>query len=278
MAHATPHIHDATALAHRLEDACRALESAVVAYSGGVDSAVVLAAAHRVLGQRMVGLMALSPSFPSWELADAQAQAGAVGAELVVARTDELSNPRYAANTGDRCYFCKSALFDACERARTERGFRAIAYGANLDDLGDDRPGHLAARERGIASPLIDAGLNKAAVRRVAAHYGLSSADKPALACLSSRFPTGTPIDAERLARVGQAERVLVDLGFRRVRVRFHDELARIEVDPEDLPRLLQPATRALAVAGVRAAGFRHVTVDLEGYRMGGANRLTVLS
>jgi uncharacterized protein len=275
---------NALAYATRLEQALADLGSAVVAYSGGVDSAVVLAAAQRALGTRAVGLLAVSPSYPPWEYQDAQQQAQQMGAALVVAHTREVEDPRYTQNASNRCYFCKSALFDACEEERARLGFAAIAYGANLDDLGDDRPGHQSARERGVKAPLVEAGMDKAAVRAVARHYGLSSAHKPALACLSSRFPHGTPIDVQKLAQVGQAEAALRALGFAQLRVRFHGELARVELGQDELPRLLEPAVRAAAVAGVKAAGFTHVTVDLDGYRMGGANvkkapgRLTILA
>lgn len=263
----------AAELARRLEERCRALGSAAVAYSGGVDSAVLLAACVRALGTNAVGVLALSPSYPEWELDDARAQATAMGAVLVVKHTREVEDPRYSANAPNRCYFCKSALFDACDEVKAERALRATVYGANLDDLGDDRPGHMAAKERGVGAPLVDAKLTKADVRAVAAHYGLSSAAKPALACLSSRFPHGTAIDPLKLRQVGQAEHALRKLGFLQVRVRFHGTLARIELGADELPRLLEAGVRALAVEGVRAAGFREVTVDLEGYRMGGANR-----
>jgi uncharacterized protein len=264
---------DGAACAARLEETVAQLKSVVVAYSGGVDSAVLLMAAHRALGKNAVGLLAQSPSYPAWEYQEAVDQAAAMGAELVVARTHELEDPRYAENASNRCYFCKSALFDACRRIPDARGFHAIAYGANLDDLADDRPGHQAARERGIHAPLITARLTKAAVRAAAAHYALASARKPALACLSSRFPHGTAIDADKLRRVGLAEHALLTLGFQRVRVRFHGDLARIELDAGELPRLLDPGVRQAAIDGVGAAGFAHVTLDLAGYQMGGANK-----
>ncbi|MEW5854260.1 MAG: ATP-dependent sacrificial sulfur transferase LarE [Myxococcota bacterium] len=264
---------DAREAAQRLEEACAALESAVVAYSGGVDSAVLLAAAHRALGPRAVGLLAISPSYPQWEYDDAREGARRIGAELVLVDTHEVEDPRYAANPTNRCYFCKSALFDACDAFKARRGLKHVAYGANLDDLGDDRPGHTAARERGIQAPLITAGLSKPLVRAVAELYGLPSAHKPALACLSSRFPHGTAITAEKLGQVGRAEFALRQLGFVQVRVRYHGDLARIEVAVDELPRLLDEKVREAAVAGVREAGFTQVTVDLDGYRQGGANR-----
>jgi uncharacterized protein len=264
---------DGAAWARRLEDACAALGSMVVAYSGGVDSAVLLMAAHRALGKRAVGVLALSPSYPAWEYEDAIAQAREMGATLVVQETHELDNPRYAENAPNRCYFCKSSLFDACDAVKAQHAVDTVAYGANLDDLTDDRPGHQAARERGVKAPLITAGLNKAAVRAAASHYGLRSAHKPALACLSSRFPHGTPIDADKLRRVGLAEHALVKLGFQHVRVRFHGDLARIELDATELPRLLADGVRQAVLDGVTQAGFTHVTLDLAGYRMGGANK-----
>ncbi len=249
------------------------LGSAVVAFSGGVDSAVLLAAAQRALPGKAVAVLAVSPSFPAWEYADAVALASELGQQLILAHTQEVEDPRYARNGVDRCFYCKSALFEACERVRTEHNLAAIVYGAHLDDLGDDRPGHLAATQRGIAAPLITAGMGKAAVRAAAEHYQLRVAQKPALACLSSRFPHGTPIDAARLKQVGDAEHALILLGFRRVRVRFHGELARVELDADEMARMLDPAVRDAVVQGVTKAGFTHVTLDLAGYRMGGANR-----
>ena len=259
-------------LAARLEGCVAALGSAVIAYSGGVDSAVVLMAAVRALGPRGVGLLAVSPSYPEWEYQDAVTQAHEMGAELVVAHTSEMEDPRYVANAPDRCFYCKTSLFDACEAERTRRGLARVAYGANVDDLGEERPGHRSAHQRGVAAPLIDARLTKADVRAVAGHYGLRSAHKPALACLSSRVPHGTPISPERLHMVGRAEAALRHMGFVQLRVRFHGDLARLELDPSELERLTQPALRSQVVEAVRAAGFVHVTVDLAGYRSGGAN------
>jgi uncharacterized protein len=259
-------------LARRLEGVCQGLGSVVVAYSGGVDSAVLLAACHRALGDRAVGVLAMSPSFPEWEREGAIRQAQLVGAELVVVHTQELGNPRFAANTGDRCYFCKASLLDACDTVRRERGLAVTVFGANTDDLQDHRPGHQAASERGAVAPLLVAGLDKAAVRVLARHYGLPSADKPAMACLSSRFPVGTAITEPSLRQVSQAEHALHRMGFTHVRVRYHGDLARLELGPADFPRMLDVETRAQVAREVRAAGFRHVTLDLEGYRQGGAD------
>jgi uncharacterized protein len=261
-------------LARKLEQTCAALGSVVVAYSGGVDSAVVLGAAVRALGGRAIGVLALSPSFPSWEVDFANAQAVGMGAKLVLVKTAEVEDPRYAANARDRCFYCKSALFDACEQVRATRGFLALAYGANRDDLLDDRPGHLAAHQRGVRAPLLDAGFGKEAVRALARHYQIPSAEKPALACLSSRFPHGTAIDAHKLSQVDRAERAVRELGFQQVRVRYLGETARIEVGPHEVSRLMDPKIQEQAVRNVQAAGFARVTVDPQGYRMGGANPL----
>jgi uncharacterized protein len=223
---------------HRL-DALRArlatFESLAVAFSGGVDSTVLLAVAHEVLGTRAAGLIADSPSLPRRDLAEARAFAASIGARLEVLATDELEDPRYRANRGDRCYFCRAALFEAMERWARGAGFAALAYGEITDDLAEVRPGRRAARESGIVAPLAEAGFSKADVRRYARERGLPAAEKAASACLASRLPVGTEVTRERLARIERAEERLRELGFSVLRVRDHGERARIEVGAAEL-------------------------------------------
>jgi uncharacterized protein len=228
----------------------------LVAYSGGVDSSVLLHAAHAVLGARCAGLLADSPSLPRAELVDARATAARIGARLVEVRTDEMSDPRYRANAGDRCYWCKNALFDAMSAWAREHSAWPLAYGEIADDAFDVRPGARAARERGVDAPLAACGFTKADVRRYAREHGLSSADKPASACLASRIPVGTAVDAERLARVERAEAALHARGYRVVRVRDHHPLARVEFGRDALGRdeLVRARAEARELEGVLAA------------------------
>ena len=222
-------------------DALRArigtFESLAVAFSGGVDSTVLLAVAHDVLGRRAAGLIADSPSLPRRELAEARAFAASIGARLERLATDELDDPRYRANRGDRCYFCRAALFEAMERWARDAGFAALAYGEITDDLAEVRPGRRAARESGIVAPLAEAGFSKEDVRRYARERGLPAAEKPASACLASRIPVGTVVTRERLARVERAEETLRELGFSVLRVRDHGERARVELGAAELER-----------------------------------------
>ena len=248
------------------------MESVLVAYSGGVDSAVLLAAAVRALGARAIGALATSPAYDQEETDAALAVAREMGARVEVVSTSELENPAYAANGADRCYFCKVELFDHLEPVARRLGLAHIAYGMNRDDHGDWRPGQRAARERGVRAPLDEAGLGKAEIRALAQHLDVPVWEKPAEACYSSRIPYGTPVTVEALRQIGRAERALRALGFRQVRVRHHDTIARIELDPEDFPRLLDPALRARVIAAVRDAGYPIVTLDLQGYRTGSLN------
>ena len=248
------------------------LGSVLVAYSGGVDSAVLLRVAVEVLGENAVGALATSPAYDEEETAAAVRVAREMGARLEVINTHELDDPRYVANQADRCYFCKTELFDHLEPLARRLGLAHIAYGMNRDDRGDWRPGQRAARERGVVAPLDDAGMGKAEIRELARFLGLSVWDKPALACYSSRIPYGAPVTVEALTQIGKAERALRRLGFRQVRVRHHEKVARIEVSQDELPRLLDGALREQVVAEVRTAGYLYVTLDLQGYRTGSLN------
>lgn len=248
------------------------LGSAVVAFSGGVDSTLLLHAAKQALGDRVVAASGLSETYAAEEMADARRLAALIGVPYEVVPTMELTDPRYANNSHQRCYFCKTELYSRLDTVRDRLGFAAIIDGANADDLKDFRPGARAAAELGVRSPLQEVGLTKAEIRSLSARFGLPTWDKPAVACLSSRFAYGDPITIEKLAKVGKAERELSRLGFRGARVRHHDTVARIEVPAERLDEAL--AQREAIVAAVRLAGYQYVTLDLEGYRTGSQNEV----
>ncbi|MCI0353806.1 MAG: ATP-dependent sacrificial sulfur transferase LarE [Acidobacteria bacterium] len=244
----------------------------LVAYSGGVDSAFLAFAAHAALEERMLAVIADSPSLARAQLADAIAFAEEQRLPLEVIATQEMEHPEYTRNDAARCFHCKDELFTVMERLRAERGFDAVAYGVNLDDLADFRPGQQAARQHGVATPLVDAALSKAEIRELACLAGLRVWQKPASACLSSRIEYGRPVTREALAQVEQGEDALRALGFREFRVRHHGELVRIEIGREELPRALAPEMAAEFTRIFKWLGFIYITLDLDGYRPGSMN------
>jgi len=252
----------------------RALGRLFVAYSGGVDSAYLAWAAHEVLGENMLAVIADSPSLARTHLADAVAFANEQNIPLEIISTSELDRPEYSRNDGQRCFHCKDELFDAMEALRSARGFDAIAYGVNVDDQGDFRPGQRAASQHHVAAPLLRAKLTKNEIRQVAREAGLRIWDKPASACLSSRIEYGRPVTREALLQIERGEDALRALGFRQFRVRHHGDIVRIEVAREELDRALNPATAAEFTRIFKALGFQFVTLDLEGFRSGSMNAL----
>jgi uncharacterized protein len=255
-----------------LYEGLKSLGSLLVAYSGGTDSAYLAYAAHQALGERMLAVIADSPSLPRKELADALAFAERHHIPVRVLQTHELEKPEYARNDAQRCFHCKSELFTQMEEARQRLGFKHLAYGMNLDDRGEFRPGQKAAALHGALAPLVDAGLSKKEIRMLARDAGLSLADKPASACLSSRIEYGRAVTAENLAQVERAEEALHALGFMQVRVRHHGDLARIEIAREDLGRALTLSMLDAMTEALRSAGFLYVTLDMQGYRSGSMN------
>jgi len=254
----------------RLRTILTEMDSVVVAYSGGIDSTVVLKVAHDQLRQNAVGVTAVSPTFPSIELEAAERIAQEIGAHHETVRTDQLTIDDFVRNDANRCFHCKTDLYQLLGAVRQSKAAAYVVDGTNLDDLGDDRPGIKAAREWGVRSPLVEAKLSKADIRILAKELGLSNWDKPAAACLSSRIPRGVPITLEKLSRVEEAEAMLHREGFRHFRVRNHGEIARIELRQDELPRLLESDRSARISAKLKELGFKYVTADLEGYRPGG--------
>jgi len=262
------------AKASRLEVHLRQLGRVMVAYSGGVDSAYLAWAAHRVLGDNMLAVIADSPSLARAHLADAVAFANEQGIPLEVIATSELDRPEYVRNDGQRCFHCKDELFAVMEELRARYSFSGIAYGVNLDDQGDFRPGQQAAKQHHVAAPLLEAGLTKQEIRELARQAGLRIWDKPASACLSSRIEYGRPVTRGALEVVERGEEAIRALGFRQFRVRHHGEMVRLEIARDELDRALNPAMAARFTAIFKALGFQFVTLDLEGFRSGSMNSL----
>ena len=258
----------------RLVELLRQTGGAIVAFSGGVDSTLLARAAADALGERAVLVTADSETYPEAELAEARRLGELLGLRHVIVRTAELANPEYARNGANRCFFCKDELFARLAPVAEREGIRTLVYGANVDDLGDHRPGMKAASEHGVRAPLIEAALTKAEIRDLSRALGLPTWDKPSFACLSSRFQYGDHITADKLRQVDAAETFVRSLGFRQFRVRHHERLARLEIPVEEIPRLWEEGRHEAIVARFRELGYIYVAVDLAGFQSGSANLL----
>ena len=261
-----------------LKKTLRDMGTVLVAYSGGVDSTFLAVTAHEVLGKNSLAVFAASPVAPPMEKEEAEALAHNIGLRFKIIESSEMSNPDFVANPPERCYYCKRELFSELKPIAQAEGLKWIADGTNADDLSDFRPGRKASAEAGIRSPLLEAGLTKAEIRQLSHAQGLPTWDRPASPCLASRIPYGIPVTAETLNKIAGGEQYLHSLGLRQLRLRHHGDIARIELDPEDMDKIIKPEIRQDIVKHLKALGYKYVTLDLTGYRIGSLNEVLNLA
>ena len=261
-----------------LKKTLRDMGTVLVAYSGGVDSTFLAVTAHEVLGKNSLAVFAASPVAPPMEKEEAEALAHNIGLRFKIIESSEMSNPDFVANPPERCYYCKRELFSELKPIAQAEGLKWIADGTNADDLSDFRPGRKASAEAGIRSPLLEAGLTKAEIRQLSHAQGLPTWDRPASPCLASRIPYGIPVTAETLNKIAGGEQYLHSLGLRQLRLRHHGDIARIELDPGDMDKIIKPEIRQDIVKHLKALGYKYVTLDLTGYRIGSLNEVLNLA